>query len=214
MAFGIYSLYRRFQPGFRNQRIRLFLEAFQPGTQTRILDVGGLVWNWYDVPIKSEITLFNTDDPRIGPPAPDRFHCQNGDGRHLPFSDRSFDIAFSNSTIEHVGTYEDQKQFANELRRVGRGLFVQTPNRWFFAEPHFVTVFVHYLPWCLAKRLIRFCSFRGIFRGGDNIDLRNLAAELRPLSYREMKELFPDCEIWREKWFGMTKSLIAVRQPV
>ena len=200
MTFSIYTLYRMCQPGFRNRRIRLFLDLFQPKPSTRILDVGGFVHDWDGVPVDSPITLLNTDDPRAGLQASERFHCHIGDGRQLPFGDRSFEIAFSNSTIEHVGSYEDQKRFARELRRVGRGLFVQTPNRWFFAEPHFVTVFVHYLPWRLARRLIRFCSFRGFFRSGDNVDLTRLASELRLLSYREMRELFPDSEIYRERW--------------
>ena len=30
--------------------------------------------------------------------------------------------------------------------------------------------------------------------------------------YREMRELFPDCEILREKFLGFTKSYVAVRQ--
>jgi len=42
--------------------------------------------------------------------------------------------------------------------------------------------------------------------------LKKLAAELRLLSFGELKELFPDCEIHREKWFGLTKSFIAIRR--
>ena len=213
MAFGIYTLYRMVQPGVRNRRIRLFLELFQPTASTRILDVGGLVYDWDGVvPIESPVTLLNMDDPRAGQKVSGRFDCRIGDGRQMPFADQSFDIAYSNSAIEHVGSYEDQERFAAELRRVGRGVFVQTPNRWFFAEPHFVTIFVHYLPWPLARRLIRYCSVRGLFRSGDNIDLGQLASELRLLSHREMTKLFPDCEIRREKWLGMTKSFIAVRR--
>jgi hypothetical protein len=36
-------------------------------------------------------------------------------------------------------------------------------------------------------------------------------AEIRLLSYREMRELFPECEIIRERFFGLTKSYIAVK---
>ena len=43
MGFGIYSLYRAIQPRLRERRIRDFLELFQPTSDTRILDVGGLV---------------------------------------------------------------------------------------------------------------------------------------------------------------------------
>ena len=48
--------------------------------------------------------------------------------------------------IEHVGNHGAQQRFAEEIRRVGRNYYVQTPNRWFPVEPHFVTPFIHYLP--------------------------------------------------------------------
>jgi hypothetical protein len=75
-----------------------------------------------------------------------------------------------------------------------------------------VTAFIHFLPAGLARKLLPVFSFRGLFRSGDNIELQKLAAELRLLNFREVKELFPDCEIHREKWFGLTKSFIAVRR--
>jgi SAM-dependent methyltransferase len=140
-----------------------------------------------------------------------RFKSIIGDGRKMDFADGSFDIVYSNCVIEHVGTFEDQKRFAAEARRVGKKLFVQTPNRWFFIEPHFGAVFLHFLPWSIARHLLRILSFRGLVGSGDNIDLKDLANELRLLSYREMKALFLDCEIYREKWFGLTKSFIAIR---
>ena len=213
MGFGIYDLYRLIQPGLRKKRIQLFLELMRPEKQTRILDVGGYVFDWDQVvPIESPVTFLNLSHPKIGREIPERYTCVVGDARKMDFSDGSFDIAFSNSVIEHVGTYEDQQQFANEVRRVGKRYFVQTPYRWFFIEPHFVTVFVHFLPWRFARKIIRYCSFRGLFRSGDSIDINDLAMELRMLDIREMRALFPDAEIHREKWFGFTKSLIAVRR--
>ncbi len=213
MAFGIYKLYRLFQPGFRQRRIRLFLDLFHPAADTRILDVGGYVFDWYEaVPIESPVTFLNLSFPDHGRPIPDRYQTVVGSGCQMPFPDRSFDVVYSNSVIEHVGSFADQQRFADEVRRAGKGYFVQTPNRWFFIEPHFVTLFVHFLPWSVARRIIRFCSFRGLFRSGDNVDLKSLAAELRLLSCRELKQLFPDAEIHRETWFGLTKSFVAVRR--
>ena len=213
MAFGIYQFYSLFQPGFRRQRIELFLKLFQPGTATRILDVGGFAYDWEGVvPIESKITLLNIEHPPATQPLPERFVEEIGDGCALKHADKTFDIAYSNSVIEHLHTWENQQRFAAEIRRVGKGVFVQTPNRWFPIEPHFVTGFIHFLPARLAKKLLPIFSFRGLFRSGDNNDLRKLANELRLLSLREVKTLFPDCEIHREKWFGLTKSFIAVRR--
>jgi len=213
MGFGIYELYRIFQPGLRQRRVELLLQRLQPGPTTRILDVGGFATDWEGVvPIQSPITFLNIFLPPSPNPNPARYQILVGDGRALDFPDRSFDLLFSNSVIEHVGEYEDQQRFAAEARRVGKDLFIQTPNRWFFVEPHFIALFVHYLPRRLSRRLLPWCSFRGLFRSGDNIELKSLAQELRLLSLREFKELFPDCEIYREKWFGLTKSFIAIRR--
>jgi ubiquinone/menaquinone biosynthesis C-methylase UbiE len=213
VGFGIYKFYRWFQPGFRQKRIQLFLDLMRPAPETRILDVGGYVYDWHNaVPIDSPVTFLNLSHPDLRREIPERYTCVVGDGRKMDFPDASFDIVYSNSVIEHVGSFADQERFAGEVRRVGRRYFVQTPNRWFFIEPHFVTLFVHFLPRAWSRRIIRFCSFRGWFRSGDNVDVRALAAELRLLSLREVGRLFPDAEIHREKWFGLTKSFIAVRK--
>jgi hypothetical protein len=212
VGLNIYGLYRVFQPGFRSRRLRLFLDSFHPGPATRILDVGGHPYDWADVtPVTSPITFLKVTYPPMGPVS-QRFTCLVGDGRKMEFSDRSFDIVFSNSVIEHVGGWEDQKRFASEIRRVAKQVFVQTPNRFFFIEPHFGAIFIHLLPWRIAKRLLCVFSFRGLFRRGDNVAVKQLADELRLLSIREVRELFPDCEIHREKWLGMTKSFVAIRK--
>jgi ubiquinone/menaquinone biosynthesis C-methylase UbiE len=185
----------------------------QPNAETAILDVGGYVHNWLGiVPIQSPVTVVNLSHPNAAEPLPEGYTRVVGDARKLPFSDSTFDIVFSNSVIEHVGSFEDQRSVAQEVRRVGKRYFVQTPNRWFFIEPHFITLFVHFLPWSLARKLIRVFSFRGLVRSGDNVNLKELADGLRFLSLRELKELFPDAEIVREKWLGFTKSFIAVRR--
>lgn len=212
MAFGIYQLYRLFQQDqFRERRSQFFLKTIQPQPGTRILDVGGYACNWETVPITSPITFLNTEYPEGWQVTNGRFQSEIGDGRKLPFADKSFDVVYSNSVIEHVGNYEDQKHFASEIRRVGKRVFLQTPNRWFFIEPHFLAPFIHYLPWSFSKRLILVLSLRGIMRQGDNKNLKSLADELRLLTFRETQELFPDCVIHREKWSGMTKSFIAIR---
>ncbi len=67
------------------------------------------------------------------------------DGTQLPFGDREFDIAFSNSVIEHVPP-ELQAAFAAEVSRVADRYFVQTPNRYFPIEPHYQLPLFQFLP--------------------------------------------------------------------
>jgi hypothetical protein len=213
MAFSIYSIYQWLQPGFRQCRWALFLDIFHPDASTRILDVGGHVYDWEGiVPIASQITLLNLAYPKATVPAPARFTSVIGDGRRLPFPDGSFDIVYSNSVIEHVGNRADQERFAAEIRRVARGVFLQTPNRWFFIEPHFIAPFVHYLPPRLAQRLLRVFSVRAWLRRGDDVELAQLDRELRLLTASEMRTLFPDCILHRERWCGLTKSFVMVRR--
>jgi SAM-dependent methyltransferase len=52
-------------------------------------------------------------------------------GEPLPFEDRSFDIAYSNVVLEHVGGAEHRRRFLLESLRVARAVFMTVPNRWF-----------------------------------------------------------------------------------
>jgi hypothetical protein len=48
----------------------------------------------------------------------------------FPLNQRSCDVAFFNSVIEHVGDWERQHKFAGEMRRIGNAVFCQAPCRW------------------------------------------------------------------------------------
>jgi SAM-dependent methyltransferase len=73
----------------------------------------------------------------------------------LPFADDEFDLVYCSSVIEHVPP-ERRQRFAGELRRVGRGWFVQTPAYSFPLEPHALLPAAHWLPVALRKRYWRF----------------------------------------------------------
>jgi 2-polyprenyl-3-methyl-5-hydroxy-6-metoxy-1,4-benzoquinol methylase len=72
------------------------------------------------------------------------------------FQNDEFDIVFSNSVIEHVGSYEEQNLMASEVRRVGKRYFIQTPNLFFPIEPHFLFPFFQFLPLDYRVTLIIF----------------------------------------------------------
>jgi len=81
------------------------------------------------------VTLVNLRFPDPAVFTDGRFTAVHADATCLPFADASYDIAFSNSVIEHVTTWERQQAFASEVRRVAPKLWIQTPARCFPIEP-------------------------------------------------------------------------------
>ena len=200
---------------FRQKRLKTFLRFFQPSHQTSILDVGGLPRLWDGLPVAGQITIVNLQ------PLPSHeafFLASNqkfvqGNGTRLAWKDKSFDIVFSNSVIEHLGTRENQAAFARESRRVGRTYWIQTPAREFPVEPHFLTLFLHWFPGSLQKRLLRRFSLWGWLARPKPDAVEAAVAEVRLLSLREFKSLYPDGQILVERWLGLPKSYIAYKLP-
>jgi hypothetical protein len=128
-------------------------------------------------------------------------------------SDKKYDVVFSNSVIEHVGSWSDQTDFAREVRRVGKKLWVQTPARECPFEPHYLAPFMHWLPKQLQKKLIRWCSVYGLLQHPSPAEVEQMVDSIRLLTKMEMQTLFPDCEVLEEKLlFFIPKSYIAVRE--
>jgi hypothetical protein len=188
--------------------MKKFTELFNIKDSDRVIDVGGCPFTWTLMDAKPNIIMVNVEDETW---QEGNLKKIKGDGRSLQFDDNSFEIAFSNSVIEHVGCYADQLAFAREISRVGYRYYVQTPNRWFFVEPHLLTVFIHYLPRSVLRKLVRYFSLWGLKMRPTQKQVDDFLGEIRLLDYREMGQLFPDAEILRENLFGMTKSLIAIR---
>lgn len=208
---SLHLLYRRISPWFRRRRMRRFVQAVAPRPGDRLLDVGGTSWLWADYNGEGQITLLNRASAAPTRAEAARFTFVAGDGCALPFATGSFEILFSNSVIEHVGTWERQQAFATEARRVGRRLWVQTPAREFFIEPHLIAPLVHWLPRAVQRRLIRNFTIRGWLERPDPRAVEAFLDEVRLLTLEEMRALFPDCTILRERFLGLTKSYIAVR---
>lgn len=201
------EFWHRIAGKFRNARRRRFLSVFPPGLVTSIIDVGGMVEHWNGE--ARDVTVLNLMQQPSG-------HCKVvvGDGRHTNFPDKSFDLAYSNSVIEHVGKWNDQAALAAEMRRVGRAIYCQTPNRWFPLEVHYLTLFLHWDRRLLHNYfVVRFLTGWGWLVRPARQQIREYADSISLLGYSEMKQLFPDCEIERERFLGLTKSLIAVKKP-
>lgn len=185
-----------------------------PGEPIRILDLGGEAdyWRafaplWRDLPL--QITILNLHRPNERSAD---FDYRQGDGCDLKdIADREFDVVHSNSVIEHVGDWSRMVAFAHEVRRVGRRYFVQTPNFWFPVEPHVRLPAFHWLPEQLRYRLLMRRSWGFIARSPDLSAAMNELDHMRLLDIGQMRALFPDAEIERERLMGLTKSLMAIR---
>ncbi len=196
--------------------MRRFARAFGVTAETRILDVGGTPFNWSLLDVRPLVTIVNM--PRAREAFDAQFQSVFADGRALPFPGRSFDIVFSNSVIEHVGNFESQQQFAAEIARVGRAYWVQTPNRSFPVEPHLLTPFLHFLPARWQRRIARnFTVWAMIERPTPDrreFYIEHYLRDIRLLDAATLQRLFPGANIVRERFGGLTKSLVAVRRLV
>jgi hypothetical protein len=188
--------------------MREFSHHFGLTFESRILDVGGYEFNWGLLRFLSQVTFLNLAMPRE---RENNFTWVVADGRHLPFKTGAFDIVYSNSVIEHLGSFENQQLFAAECRRVGLSYYVQTPNKWFFMEPHLITPFVHWLPHRIQRILLRNFTVWGWITRPTSQYCESFMKEVCLLDERELKQLFPKCKIYREYFLGFVKSIIAVK---
>jgi hypothetical protein len=187
-----------------------FYRLFGITSETKVLDVGGTIATWQLSGFRPKVTLLNLTASRFDGRD---MRCVVGDGQRLPFKDGAFDVAFSNSVIEHLGDWNKQQQLAREIVRVARYYYVQTPNRRFFVEPHLITPFIHFFPRNWQRRMLRNCTIWGLVMRPTPQQCDQFLKEVRLLSEAEMGLLFADGKILREKVAGMTKSIIAVRTP-
>lgn len=179
-----------------------------PKSDEVILDIGGSEYNWDIINYTGRVTLLNIREPKQ---ENIKYNYVIGDATNLNYGDGEFSIAFSNSVIEHLSTFENQVKFAKEMRRVGKSLWCQTPASSFFIEPHYITPLIHFLPRKVQRKLLRNFSVWGLITRPSQDAVNEMVNELRLLSYVEMKQLFPGCEIIKERFLFMTKSYIAVR---
>lgn len=174
----------------RQMMFARFMQVMQPTPEHRVLDIGvtndtqfresNYFEQWY--PHKSQITCVGTENGQhLEALYPGIRFQQVVSGEKLPYADQSFDIAFSNAVLEHVGNSEAQAFFIKEACRVGKRVFITTPNRWFPIEPHTTVPLLHYLPKALYRAILRRTPLE-FWSHEENLNL---------LTYNEFAGCFP-----------------------
>jgi SAM-dependent methyltransferase len=193
----------------RRHKLRLFFDEMQPTAETTVLDVGAdevgfgseggesgcSTHNYFEEHYRwpGQITALGLHDGALFRTRYPAVTYVQGDACALPFPDGAFDIVFSNAVIEHVGGPDRQRAFVREALRVGRRVFLTTPNRWFPLEVHTRLPLVHWLPAPVSDRVYGVVG-------------KSYARENHLLGARDLRALFPG----RVRVVNLGMSLVAI----
>jgi hypothetical protein len=171
-----------------------------------VVDLGGFSAFWMQVdPHPRRVTVVNLDEDH--PAAP---WIESVQADACTFHAPDVDLVVSNSLIEHVGGHARRAELAETVRRLAPRYWVQTPYRYFPIEPHWLFPGFQFLPlWAQTEIGLRWR--RGHIRPTTREESRREAMWVELLSVSEMQSLFPDGQIWHERFSGLTKSIVAVR---
>lgn len=194
---------------FRHRRLEQFRRIFSVQRDSTILDVGGGEHIWLESGLERQVTILNLLPPDNPNP---HFNYVTGDACNMSmFGDQSYDVVFSNSVIEHVGDFSDQRKMAREVCRVGRGYWVQTPYRHFPIEVHFLFPLFQYMPKNIQYAIAHKWPFS--FAKSFKLDVQYEVDNIWLLGIDALQDLFPEAQIHKERFLGLVKSIIAVRKP-
>ena len=209
---------------FRRARARRIVELIETiharRGACRIADLGGRTQYWRSLfepgflAAKGvHVTLVNSEG--FADDGDSMFEPVVGDACALPqFADYSFDLAHSNSVVEHVGDWPRMEAFAAEHRRLAPAYYAQTPYFWFPIEPHFSAPFFHWRSeQARAKSLLK-RRHGFVDRSADMGEAMRAVQHARLLDKSQFRHLFPDAAYPDEQVAGLTKSLVAIRTQV
>ncbi len=200
---------RRFSERTRARRWDALRERIDWDDVKRVLDLGGKPSFWSDDAVVGrplEITCLNLRaQPRTETVGQATIEVVVGDATEPPVDPADYDLVFSNSVVEHVGGPDAIAAFA-DVTRLGRQYFLQTPNRFFPIEPHFVLPLHFVLPRKVKAAIVMWWD-RGPRR---RTYLQALARvdEIHLLTKRELQLLFPDATIEVERKWLLPKSFM------
>ena len=178
------------------------------------MDVGGTEIYWERMGLDTNnivVTLLNLEHHKTNK---DNFVSIKGDATNLSsFKDNHFDIVYSNSVIEHLFTFDNQKLMASEIMRVGKAYYVQTPNYYFPIEPHWLFPFFQFFPFKVKVFLTKNFNL-GHYKKSTSKEAAIIrVSEVKLLTEKQMKELFPNGKVYRETFLGFLKSITMYHFP-
>jgi len=223
----ITQIVRRYSDSARSKRALVFRQQFDLGPKIKILDIGSENGSNINMVLKgSSVTPSNVYIADIKLNAIEQGRDRFGynpilipESGKLPFPDSFFDIVYCSSVIEHATgdkskiweissgktfknqAIKNQTAFANEIIRLGKRFFVQTPYKYFPIESHSWMPLTSYLPRFILIKLLKITNLFWIKRAFPDWNL---------LNKDELSSMFPDAKIIEEKSFFLTKSLMAV----
>jgi hypothetical protein len=194
-------------------------DTFNKYGRCRILDLGGtfIYWNvfpkdWLEK-YNVTITLLNLEAIPHPEEAGDRFESVVGSACELTrYKDKEFDFVHSNSVIEHVGSWADMCSMASESNRVGRAYYHQTPYFWFPIEPHFLCPVLHWLPMSIRVKIARRIALGNWPKAASVDEAVRAQSSAVLLDKSMMSSLFSGATIEFERFFGLPKSLVALKR--
>ncbi len=203
---------------FREKRFKFFislLERVKSDKPIQILDVGGSEIYWERMNFTNNKNIFVTLlNLKKVPTKKDNFVSIKGDACDLSsFKDKQFDIVYSNSVIEHLFTFENQKKMATEIMRVGNAYYVQTPNYYFPIEPHWLFPFFQFLPFKIRVFLTKNFNLGHYKKAVSEEVAIKRVNKVKLLTEKQMKELFPTGKVYREILLGFVKSVTMFHFP-
>ncbi len=181
--------------------------------QIKMLDIGGEMGYWKHIGWQNEhctIYLLNLANSHTPADIPGFMHV-TGNALALPYQFGEFDLVFSNSVIEHMGSKENQVQFAKEVKRVCDKYIIQTPSYWFPLEPHSLLPFFQCIPHALRAYLIMWFSINYFPKAANYREAVAVSKTTIMFTRRQFKKLFPDAKIQVERLFGIPKSYTAIK---
>lgn len=214
--FFDYSASDSFVNKMRSRRFDHFqmcMKQLPSKSKYSILDIGGTYSYWKLMGGEKDetrnITLLNLQQSPI-PENAVGFSQIEGDIRNININWSEYDVVFSNSVIEHLGSYTAMSEFADRICSSGVPYYIQTPSFWFPLEPHCHLPFFQFLPRLVRAWMIWNFSINYFPRGRTYRDCLAVSDSTILLSKKKLKRLFPQAQIICEKFIKLPKSYTAI----